>query len=263
MNNASNVNQDPSFNSNLASNNNNKDNLIINHQIIKGISNKVDELPNLWTMRLPHILCYSQHHQKDTEIDCISINSYKLGSCYFRKPCKNGGVCILVHDSLQYTPINLNKFCMDQEIEVCAIKLHQYPSNICILSTYRSPSGNFTHFLNFLESILNHLYNNSVNLVTCGDININYNDNNSNKIQLNSLLATYNLQSIVDFPPRIRSNSSTTTDNIFIDKSKNTKFTIHPYSNGLSDHDAQILILHNITTHNLPACSYTRRLINT
>jgi hypothetical protein len=104
--NASNVNQDRSFNSNLASNNNNnnnnnnKDNLIIHHQNIRGISNKVDELPNLWPMRFPHILCYSEHHLKDTEIDCISINYYKLGSYYCRKTCKNGGVCIFVHDSL-------------------------------------------------------------------------------------------------------------------------------------------------------------------
>jgi hypothetical protein len=95
-----------------------------------------------------------------------------------------------------------------------------------------------------------------------GDININYNDNNRNKIQLNSLLDTYNLQSIVNFPTRINAHSSTTTDNIFIDTSKNINFTIEPYSKGLSDHDAQIFILHNKTTHNLPVCSYTKRLIN-
>jgi hypothetical protein len=168
-----------------------------------------------------------------------------------------------VHESLQYTPIiNLKKFCMDQEIEVWAIKLHQYLSNICILSMYRSLSGNFTHFSNFFGSILQQLYSNLINLISCGDININYNDNNSNKIQFNSLLATYKLQSTVDFPTRISTNSSTTTDNIFIDKSKNIKFTIHPYSNRLSDHNAQVLILHNIITHNLPVCSYTKRLIN-
>jgi hypothetical protein len=101
-----------------------------------------------------------------------------------------------------------------------------------------------------------------MNLIICGDINVNYNDNNMNKIQLSSLLDTYNLQSIVDFPTRISAHSSTTIDNIFIDKSKNINFTIEPYPNRLSDHDAQILILHNKTTHNLPVCSYTKRLIN-
>jgi exonuclease III len=72
-----------------------------------------------------------------------------------------------------------------------------------------------------------------MNLIICGDININYNDNNRNKIQLNSLLDAYNLQSIVDFPTRIRAHSSTTIDNIFIDKSKNINFTTEPYSDFL------------------------------
>jgi hypothetical protein len=88
MDNASNVNQDRSFNSNLASNNNNKDSLIIHHQNITGVSNKVDELPNLWPMRFPHILCYSEHHLKDTETACISINYCQLGSYYCRKLVK-------------------------------------------------------------------------------------------------------------------------------------------------------------------------------
>jgi hypothetical protein len=77
-----------------------------------------------------------------------------------------------------------------------------------------------------------------MNLIICGDININYNDNNRNKIQLNSLWDTHNLQSIVDFPTRISAHSSTTTDNILTNKSKNINFTIEPHLNGLSDHDA-------------------------
>lgn len=70
------------------------------------------------------------------------------------------------------------------------------------------------------------------------------------------------MQSIVDFPTRISAQSLTTIDNIFIDKSKNLKFTIEPYPNGVSNHNAQILILHNKITHILPVGSYTKRLIN-
>jgi arginine deiminase len=50
----------------------------------------------------------------------------------------------------------------------------------------------------------------------------------------------------VDFPTRTNNSSSIAIDNIFIDKYKNTIFTINPLPNRLSDHDAQILILHNI-----------------
>jgi hypothetical protein len=49
---------------------------------------------------------------------------------------------------------DLDEFCTDQEIEICAVKLHYLSTVICILTVYRSPTGNFLHFLNNLESIL-------------------------------------------------------------------------------------------------------------
>jgi arginine deiminase len=71
------------------------------------------------------------------------------------------------------------------------------------------------------------------------------------------------LYSTVGFPTRINYCSYTAIDNIFIiDKFKNTNFTIKPLPNMLSDHDAQILILHNIKIQNLKAHYYTKRVIN-
>jgi hypothetical protein len=55
----------------------------------------------------------------------------------------------------------------------------------------------------------------------------------------------YNLKSTVNFPTRIFSGSSNAIDNIFIDLSR--KFTINPLINGLSDHDARLLKLQNVT----------------
>jgi hypothetical protein len=68
----------------------------------------------------------------------------------FRKFKKNGGVSIFVHQNLQFTPIDFDEFCTDKEIEICALKLHNVSTNICILTVYRSPTGNFLHFLNNL-----------------------------------------------------------------------------------------------------------------
>jgi hypothetical protein len=50
--------------------------------------------------------------------------------------------------------------------------------------------------------------------------------------------------STVHFPTRITNISATSIDNIFIDGSRN--YTIKPHINGLSDHDAQLLILENV-----------------
>jgi hypothetical protein len=102
---------------------------------------------------------------------------------------KNGGVGIFVHQSLQYAPIDLEEFCVDKIIEVCAIKLYHSIDNICILTVYKAPTGNFLHILNSLEIILNRIHTRSIKIILYGDININYlDDTGINKSRLNSLL---------------------------------------------------------------------------
>jgi hypothetical protein len=78
-------------------------------------------------------------------------------------------------------------------------------------------------------------------LIICGDINVNYLDKPKEKNELNDLLHSYNLDSIVQFPTRIANNSKTSIDNIFLDTTKLANFIISPFLNGLSDHDAQML----------------------
>jgi hypothetical protein len=49
----------------------------------------------------------------------------------------------------------------------------------------------------------------------------------------------------VYFPTRIANNLVTLIDNIFIDKRRN--YTVKPCINGLSDHDAQLITLNNLS----------------
>jgi len=254
------TNQDHPRNDNLPNRKNNAD-LIIFHQNIRGLNNKIDELLNFWTTEFPHIFCLTEHHLCDHEINTTCIKYYSLGAKHCRKSCKYGGVSTFVHETLLFSTAELNEFCKDQDLEVCAVKLCNSSFLLCILCVYRPPTGNFSYFLSSLESILNQLYTNSINITICGDININYLDNTNNKLQLDSLLASYDLYSTVDFPTRINNCSSTTINNIFTDKFKNTNFTINPLPDGLSNHDAQTLILHNIKIQNLNAHHYTKRQI--
>jgi hypothetical protein len=53
----------------------------------------------------------------------------------------------------------------------------------------------------------------------------------------------YNLIGIVDFPKRHNSFSSSAIDNILIDTSRLQDYSLIPFSNDLSDHDAQILTI--------------------
>jgi exonuclease III len=257
----SSISQDHPRNANPPIRNNNAD-LIIFHQNIRGLYNEIDELLNIWTAEYPHILCLTEHHLRDHEINSTYIKDYNLGTKYCRKSHKYGGVSIFVHETLLFSTVEFNEFCKDQDLEVCAVKLHISSFVFCILCVYRPPTGNFSHFLSSLQSILNQSYTNSINTIICGEINMNYLDNTNNKLQLDFLLTSYDLYSTVDFPARINNCSSAAIDNIFTDKFKNTNFTIKPLTNGFLDHDAQILILHNIKIQNLKAHHYTKRLIN-
>jgi hypothetical protein len=154
--------------------------------------------------------------------------------------------------------IDLRKFSHEEDIEAGAVKLSVNSLNICILSIYRAPSGNFAHFLDKLEMILNLFHSNNTQLITCGDININCLVENKRKNLLDSLLASYNLTSTVYFPTRIQNNSFTSIDNIYINVSKFDDYIISPLVNRLSDHDAQLITINDI---NLKIPSNTPRYI--
>jgi hypothetical protein len=93
-------------------------------------------------------------------------------------------------------------------------------------------------------------------LVICGDFNIKFLNNTTHKQLLNSLLATYDLYSTVQFPTRIHNNSVSTIDNISINIVKYDNFIIYSLVNGMSDHDAQIIVLHDIIIQNDNNYSY-------
>ena len=90
---------------------------------------------------------------------------------------------------------------------------------IRILTIYRSPAGDFSKFLEILDSFLRFLINPKTEIIICGDINVKYLINNNRRYQLSSLLNSYNLMDTVDFPTRMQHTSVSIIDNIFIDYS--------------------------------------------
>jgi hypothetical protein len=122
--------------------------------------------------------------------------------------------------------------------------------------------GNFSYFLNQLELILNKVYKTSNELILCGDFNINYLNDNTRKDHLDSLLASFNLCSTINFPTRIFNNSCTLIDNIYINIYKHN-FSAHPLINGLSDDDAQVITLNNITVPVIEQVFYYGEILTT
>jgi hypothetical protein len=74
------------------------------------------------------------------------MDQYKLGAKFCRKSLKKGGVSIFVRSTLQFSNINLDEFCKEQDIEACAVRINISSLTICIISIYKSPMGNFAGF---------------------------------------------------------------------------------------------------------------------
>jgi len=148
-----------------------------------------------------------------------------------------------VQESLSYVKIDLEKYCKDKDFEVCAITIHFNAKSACTVAIYRDPTGNFDLFISKLDTVLRKLYTVTTEYIFCGDINIDYLVGSDRKSQLEALLKTYNLTSVVNFPTRTYKHSATAIDNIFNDISKMGNYSICPIINGLSDHDAQSITL--------------------
>jgi hypothetical protein len=142
--------------------------------------------------------------------------------------------------------IDLSQCCIEKFIEECAAQINIVDRFIILLCMYRSPSEKFGEFAVQLDLILKYLYTPKLEFI-CGDFNIIFLiDSLSFAQQLTLLLHSHNLFHIADFPTRTTKDSSSATDNIFIDYNKINSFQVFSLINGLSDHKAQYLCVNNI-----------------
>ena len=189
-------------------------------------------------------MCLTEHHLNDQEINLTAFDQYKLSAKFCRKHHKNGGSCIFVHESTNFNTIPTDHIYKEKDFEICATKLDFFNTNVIIIVIYRSPSGDYNYFLQKLELFINSVRTTKSQLIICGDINVDYLLIHNRRQQLDMLLVNYNLTSIVNFPTRTTHGSCTAIDNFFINASQN--YSIKPLVNGISDHDAQLLVLNNI-----------------
>jgi hypothetical protein len=128
---------------------------------------------------------------------------------------------------------------------------------------YGALSGDINEFLKRLDAIWKYLYSPKSEFIICGDINVNYLNENNRKQQINSLLKTYNLSPTVNFATRVQNSSSTAIDNIFIYNVRLSFSYTSPIVNGLSDHDDQFLTISNIAIDvDLAPSKWRTRIIN-
>jgi hypothetical protein len=91
----------------------NNNSLNIYHQNIRGLQGKTNELISSLYPELQHLLCLTEHHLVNLELDHTHIQHYNLGAEYCTQTFRQGGVCIFVHKKLTFSSVNLNELCKE------------------------------------------------------------------------------------------------------------------------------------------------------
>ena len=128
-------------------------------------------------------------------------------------------------------------------MEICAVQIETTDKRIIVICVYRSPSGDFNHFLRLLDMALLSLNEPSTELLICGDFNVDYLSRSNHKQKLSLWSGAYNMTCTVDFPTRFQNGHYSAIDNIFVEKSGMRSYVIFPLSNALYDLEVQCIIL--------------------
>jgi hypothetical protein len=73
-------------------------------------------------------------------------------------------------------------------------------------------AGNLKQFNESFENILNHFLQPNVTSLICSDLNINLFIKSNDTLKLETLMNTFNLKQVEDFPTRIINNNGTLID---------------------------------------------------
>jgi hypothetical protein len=184
------------------------------------------------------VVCIDEHWLSSDQCSHITVGNFSVANHFARKQHTHGGTLILVRNDIRYNVLAIEP--IEIHFEACAIRLYDF--NLCILSVYRSPLGNFSVFVESLYSTLNNL-GNCKNIILCADFNVDLLCHSRNRDKLLDIFNTFNMFIRVTTPTRVTSASRTCIDNIatnvadFVCKAQNLAIDF-------SDHDVQILHLY-------------------
>ncbi|ESO02879.1 hypothetical protein HELRODRAFT_174321 [Helobdella robusta] len=163
-----------------------------------------------------NIIGISETWMNDDNIKLINITGYDFVGKN-RSGKHGGGIGLYIDNGITYkTRDDINSI---SSIELFSIEITNDCSNknAIIVITYRPPTYDANMYLQQIEPVLQiiSLENKLVYLI--GDMNINLldADSNASKFQLQRLLTSYNLSTLITTPTRISLNKNSVIDNIF------------------------------------------------
>lgn len=218
------------------------------HLNVRSLRNKAPELEifvnSLENSSKPQILCLTESWLTNTESKMEWVAGYKIISAFCRNKLGYGGSCIMVQESLIKfcdEKVTLKNLSEEGIFECSAIEVTLNKITVMYISLYRPPNSNVESFFHKLEMLLTQIYKQNINkkIVLCGDLNIDYSTNNSNKQKLENILLSYNLENKLKAYTHFTANSATAID--YVIGGTNMNITVLNTDPGLTDHYAQLV----------------------
>ena len=174
----------------------------------------------------------------------FNIHGYTNISTYCRQNLIHGGVCIFTNNSQKAEIIP--ELCAATVEGVCEIAAVLMPMlNTIVLCTYRPPNGDLQLFLEIIESVLQWIVvekQDTTRIVLAGDFNIDLMRRTNAADSWTNLLLGFDLRPTIHSPTRTCAVSATCVDNIMVNFSSEG-YSAYVSRVGLSDHDAQVLLI--------------------
>lgn len=135
--------------------------------------NKLDQIEILLINSKIDIMCITEHWICKNNVSNIKIPNYNIVSYFSRVNHIHGGSLIMVNSKFKTNEIPLIKqLSVEGHIEICAINCNIYNKKYGVIVAYRPPNGDVGMFIMNLTHALKIAYDMSVNVILCGDFNI-------------------------------------------------------------------------------------------
>lgn len=211
--------------------------LCIVHLNIQSLNSKVAYVNMLASIESPDVLCLSEHHLPQVQIEKINFSSMFLASNYSRVQNSRGGACILVaskwSDYVRSRPDLMAKNC-EFHFETSVVEFTKL--NTIVICVYRSPGrGSRVVFLELLDWVLGQIACEGKDAVVAGDFNYHFLTPHDSR-PLTDLMCSYQLQKAINVPTR----GKECLDNFFTNLSFQDEGV---FESGVSDHKGIMLTL--------------------
>lgn len=186
--------------------------------------------------------------------------NYKLSAHFGRTMRDGGGVCIYTKKSLLCIERKeITDLSIESHVEICGIECIRM--GMIVVCLYRPPSGDLTLFFTKLIQLLHILNSISLKIVIVGDMNINLLVKSKDTNELNDILISAGLKSIVKFPTRITKTTQTCLDHAYTNIPKRDCVSVKSIDFNISDHNGVLLSI-KLPDSNLPNPTIFKRLFS-